>query len=193
MPREEPIGFDHTIVITAPPGKVLAAFFDARALASWWQVARAIANPAPLGAYALEWEASDAVDPVLGPLGGTFHGTVIDYKAGRAFFVAEAYWIPPRGTPIGPMSLEVSCAPPGWFPAVVETIRSHLPRPAAADQADTVGAPAVTSLHVVQRGYEESERWRRYYELLGSSLPAALERLKAYLEHGRGIWDLRGW
>jgi hypothetical protein len=45
----------------------------------------------------------------------------------------------------------------------------------------------------VQRGYEESERWRRYYELLGASLPAALENLKKYLEHGRGIWDLRAW
>ena len=27
----------------------------------------------------------------------------------REFFVADAYWLPPDGTPIGPMALEVIC------------------------------------------------------------------------------------
>jgi uncharacterized protein YndB with AHSA1/START domain len=192
MPRDEPIGFDHTVAIAAPPGKVIGAFFDARALGIWWGVARAIANPTVLGAYTIQWPLSETVDSLLGPLGGTFHGTIMEYQPGRTFFLAEAYWIPPRNAPVGPMSLEVTCTTRSRLRAAMDALRSKVP---GAD-AETVPAddlPDLTTLRVVQRGYEESERWRRYYELLGTSLPAALERLKEYLEHGRGVWDLRGW
>jgi hypothetical protein len=48
-------------------------------------------------------------DDLPGRLGGVFHGTVMEYLAGRELFVAEAWWIPPDGDPIGPMALEVSC------------------------------------------------------------------------------------
>lgn len=195
MPRQEPIGFDHIVTIAAPPAKVLGAFFEPHALGVWWDVTRAIANPTALGAYALEWPRSDKIDALLGPLGGTFHGTVMDFKPARAFFVAEAYWIPPRGAPIGPMSLEVTCTPPSRMRAVVDAVRNRLPGRGASDAGTTESddAPEVTALRVVQRGYEDSERWRRYYELMGASLPPALEKLKEYLEHGRGIWDLREW
>jgi uncharacterized protein YndB with AHSA1/START domain len=192
MPREDPVGFDHTVVIAAPPTRVIGAFFDAGALGIWWGVARAIANPTVLGAYTLEWPLSETADDVLGPLGGTFHGTVMDYQPGRTFFVAEAYWVPPGNTPVGPMSLEVTCTTRSRLRATVDAIRTKIP----GGSSDTTAAdnlPDVTTLRVVQRGYEESERWRRYYELLGTSLPAALDKLKEYLEHGRGIWDLRGW
>ncbi len=184
MVREVPVGFDHTLTIAAPAARVLGAFFDPHALGVWWQVERAIVNPTPLGAYAIAWPRSETVDALLGPLGGTFHGTVIDYKPGRAFFVAEAYWVPPRGDPIGPRAFEVTAAPPGRLRALVGAVARSLPPrgrsksgPVESDQ----DAPA-TSLRVVQSGYEESERWRRYYELLGVSLPAALERLKTYVE-----------
>jgi hypothetical protein len=43
----------------------------------------------------------------------------------------------------------------------------------------------------VQTGYEDSERWKHYYEILGAGWPTALEKLKRYLEHGKGAWDLR--
>ena len=46
---------------------------------------------------------------MLGRLGGAFRGTVIEFKPGREFFVADAYWLPPDGDPIGPMALEASC------------------------------------------------------------------------------------
>jgi uncharacterized protein YndB with AHSA1/START domain len=192
MPREDPVGFDHTIVIAAPPTKVVGAFFDAGALNVWWGVTRAIANPTVLGAYALEWPLSESIDDVLGPLGGTFRGTVMDYQPGRTFFLAEAYWIPPRNAPVGPMSLEVTCTTRSRLRETVDALHAKVP----GGSPDTTVAdtrPDVTTLRVVQRGYEESERWRRYYELLGTSLPAALDKLKEYLEHGRGIWDLRGW
>jgi hypothetical protein len=45
----------------------------------------------------------------------------------------------------------------------------------------------------VQRGLDDSLRWLRYYEVTGDRWAPALERLKEYLEHGRGAWDLRAY
>jgi hypothetical protein len=33
----------------------------------------------------------------------------------------------------------------------------------------------------------------RYYELLAQGWPPALDKMKAYLEKGQGVWDLRGY
>ena len=65
-------------------------------------------------------------------------GTVVDVKVGRGFLVADAYWLPPEGEPIGPMALDVEC------------------------QFD----PAGCRLRVIQSGYEPSERWKRYYAVV---------------------------
>ena len=97
------------VVIEAPAGRVLQAFFDADALGTWWQVAHAVTTPRALGPYALEWGPTDFRDEVLGRLGGVFRGTVMQVDPERGFFVADAYWLPPEGDPIGPMALEVSC------------------------------------------------------------------------------------
>jgi len=193
MPREEPVGLDHTLAIGAPATKVLGAFFEPRALGIWWRVASAITNPTVLGAYALAWPRSETVDPLLGSLGGTFHGTVMDFKGGRSFFVADAYWIPPNGMPVGPMSLEVTCTPQSRFQAIMDAVKKRLPPPAAGSGDEEAASTGQTVLRVVQRGYEESERWHRYYEVLGADVPAALDRLKEYLERGQGVWDLRAW
>ncbi len=196
MAREQPIGFDHLLAVGAPATRVLGAFFDPAALASWWGVTRSIAVPRPLGPYALEWPPAEATDDLLGRLGGIFHGTVIDFKARRSLLVADAYFLPPDTDPVGPMALEVTCSSPRRLTAAVDAVVARLHGPAtASDETGTNSADpaAVTSLRVVMRGYEESARWRRYYELLGVSLPAALDKLKEYLEHGRGVWDLRSW
>lgn len=174
MPRRREIGFDHTIRIESTPTRVLAAFFEPAALSAWWDVRMAIATPRPLGVYALQWGNAELADEVLGPLGGVFHGTVIDFQPGRGFFVAEAYWLPPEGDPIGPMAMEVTCTP-------------------ADRPASRPSAPLATTLRVVQRGLDDSPRWMRYYEIIGHLWPPALETLKAYLEHGRGAWDLRAY
>jgi uncharacterized protein YndB with AHSA1/START domain len=166
------IGFDFSLRIEASPAKVLAAFFDARALAAWWDVATVVATPRPLGVYALEWRGTEASDDLLGRLGGIFHGTVIDFQAGRGFFVADAYWLPPDTDPVGPMAMEVTCTP-------------------ADKPAARASVPHATLLRVVQRGLDDSPRWQRYYEILNAGWPAALQVLKDYLEHGRGVWDLR--
>ena len=174
MPTPGATGFDRSIRIECAPTRVLAAFFEPAALAAWWDVATAIATPRPLGVYAVQWPDAGVADEVLGPLGGVFHGTVIDFQAGRGFFVADAYWLPPDGDPVGPMAMEVTCTPAD--------------RPASRPTA-----PLATTLRVVQRGLDDSPRWLRYYEVIGEHWPPALERLKAYLEHGRGAWDLRAY
>ncbi len=150
-----------TIVIKAPLGRVLRAFFDEDALGAWWHTARAVTTPRTLGAYAIEWATTDFRDDMLGRLGGTFRGTVMQFDAGRGFFVADAYWLPPDGDPIGPMALEVTCT------AV----------PVAGGGNETA-----THVRVTQNGYEESPRWRRYYEVFGAGLDRALHTLQMLLE-----------
>lgn len=154
--RQRTPGLDVVLVIAAPPGQILKAFFDADALGAWWQVARTVTTPRTLGAYAIEWPPTDYRDEVLGRLGGVFRGTVVQFEANHGFFVADAFWLPPDGDPIGPMAFEVSCTP--------EPNR------------------AATRVHVAQTGFEESARWRRYYEIVGVGLERALGSLKMLLE-----------
>lgn len=149
---------DVSIVIAAPVGRVLKAFFEADALGAWWQAAHAVTMPRPFGPYAIEWPPTDFSDELLGRLGGVLRGTVIQFEPEHGFFVADAYWLPPDGDPIGPMALEVVCTP-----------------------ADRHGA-AATHVHVKQTGFEESARWRRYYEIIGPGWTRALNSLKALLE-----------
>ena len=146
--------FAHSLTINAPPAAVLDAFFDADALAAWWHVTRSLCVPRPLGSYAVEWATTEWTDEVLGRLGGAFRGTVIDFHVGREFFIADAYWLPPDGNPIGPMALQGTCTPHGNG----------------------------TVLHVRQSGWENGPRWDRYYEVLDTGLTLALEELKKYVE-----------
>jgi len=148
-------GLDVSIVIAAPPGRIMRAFFDADALGAWWQVAHSVTTPRTLGPYAIEWPSTDFRDDLLGRLGGVFRGTVMHFRAGESFFVADAFWLPPEGEPIGPMALEVTL------------------------QADSGGAIRV---HVTQTGFEEGARWRRYYEIINFGWERALASLKSLLE-----------
>jgi uncharacterized protein YndB with AHSA1/START domain len=151
---------DISVVIEAPPAAVFDAFFDHDALRIWWQADRSIAIPRVLGPYVIEWLPSANHDEVLGQLGGVFRGTILHLEAAHEFFVADAYWLPRDGNPIGPMALEVAC--------VME-----------------VGAEGEisTRVRVTQKGFEESPRWRRYYEVVESSWTRALNSLKALIEN----------
>ena len=146
---------DVTAVIAAPTGRVLKAFFDPEALNAWWQVAHSVTTPRTLGPYAIEWPPTDFRDEVLGRLGGVFRGTIIQFNAAQGFMVADAFWLPPDGDPIGPMALEVTVRPDG----------------------------AGTRVRVLQTGFEEGARWRRYYEVIGFGWERALASLKSLLEH----------
>ena len=150
--------FDHSLAIEAPPERVLDAFFHDDDLAAWWHTSRSLCHPRPFGSYAVEWPTTDSKDNVLGRLGGAFRGTVIEFKPGREFLVADAYWLPPDGDPIGPMAFEASCT--------------------------TLGERVV--LRVRQSGGESNRRWTRYYELLAANLTASLVELKRHLESRSG-------
>jgi uncharacterized protein YndB with AHSA1/START domain len=146
---------DVTAVIAAPANHIMKAFFDADALSAWWQVARSVTTPRTLGPYAVEWTPTDFRDDVLGRLGGVFRGTVIEFNPGHGFCVADAFWLPPDGDPIGPMALHVTL------------------------QAEAAGS---TRVRVTQTGFEEGARWRRYYEVIGFGWERALASLKSLLE-----------
>jgi uncharacterized protein YndB with AHSA1/START domain len=149
---------DLTVQIAAPPERVMRAFFDADAIGAWWQAARSVTTPRALGVYAVEWPPTEFRDDVLGRLGGVFRGTVMQFERGRHFFVADAFWLPPDGDPIGPMALDVTCTR-------VEA------------EHDTL-----TKVHVTQTGCDDSLRWRRYYEVIGAGWERALASMKALLE-----------
>ncbi|HET9763504.1 MAG TPA: SRPBCC domain-containing protein [Casimicrobiaceae bacterium] len=154
MPATDP-AVDVTVRIAAPAARVVRAFFEPEALSAWWQAVNAVTTPRILGPYAIEWPPTDFRDEVLGRLGGVFRGTVIQFDPARGFFVGDAYWLPPDGDPIGPMALTV-----------------------------TVDAQAGGGSHVrvVQRGFEESDRWRRYYDVVTQGWERALASLKSLLE-----------
>jgi uncharacterized protein YndB with AHSA1/START domain len=147
-----------TVLIEAPADLVLKAFFEPAALMAWWQVVRSVTTPRVLGPYAVEWRPTEFRDEMLGRLGGVFRGTVMHFQAGQGFFVADGFWLPPDGDPIGPMAMEVTCTPVGQEGA------------------------APTRLRVQQTGCDDSPRWRRYYEVIGFGWERALGSLKALLE-----------
>jgi len=151
--RQAP-GVDQSILISAPPARVLGAFFDAEALSRWWQTSRSITTPRPLGVYAVEWDTTPDTDEVLGRLGGVFYGVIAEYRPGRELFVADAWWLPPDSEPVGPMSLQVTCVMEG------QSCR----------------------LRVRQTGYDESSRWQRYYGLIDRGWQSSLAALKTHLE-----------
>lgn len=149
--------FEQNLVIAATPATVFECFFNPEALRAWWQTVRSVTTPVPFGVFAIEWATTPFRDDVLGRLGGVFHGTVVDVRPGYYFFVADAWWIPPDGTPIGPMGLQVTCAED----------------------------PRGCQLNVRQDGYEASARWLRYYAVTARGWQVSLIALKKYAELAR--------
>jgi uncharacterized protein YndB with AHSA1/START domain len=157
MPKSalDPDGrFEQNLVIAAPPAVVFACFFTPDALRSWWQAVRSVTTPVQLGVYAIEWAPTPFRDDVLGTLGGVFHGMIMELRPGEQFLVAESYWVPPQGPPVGPMVLEVECLPD----------------------------PAGCKLHIRQDGYDPSPRWHRYYAVTARGWQISLLALKRYAE-----------
>lgn len=152
---------DVTIVVKATPNRILRAFFDPVSVGAWWQASRSMTVPRLLGPYVVEWMATEFRDDLLGRLGGLFHGTIMDIDPNHGFFVANAYWLPPDGDPIGPMAMEVSCVPL-----------------AGSDQPNH----PVSTLRVTQKGYDESARWARYYAVVSGGWERALKTLKNLIE-----------
>lgn len=146
--------FEQRLFIAAPPAVVFNCFFAPEALRAWWQAVHSVTTPVPFGVYAVQWSTTPYRDDLLGPLGGVFHGTVIDVRPGQQFVAADCWWIPPEGQPLGPMALQITCKAEG-------------------DGCD---------LHIRQDGYEASPRWRRYYAVVSRGWQISLTALKRYAE-----------
>lgn len=147
---------ERTIRIRSLPRRVVAAFFDPRDLAAWWDVSNAVTVGRPLAPYAVQWPPTAFADEILGQLGGTLHGMVMDIREGASFFLADVYYTPPEGAPIGPMALEVLARP-------IEDGRS-------------------TELTVRQSAESDGERGQRYFTLMAESWDRALDALREHLE-----------
>ncbi len=146
--------FEQSLLIDASPARVFACFFDPKALRAWWQAAHSVTTPVTLGVYAIQWQTTPYRDDLLGPLGGTFFGTIIDIVDGSEFQVGDAQWVPPEGPPLGPMTLHVRCTAEG----------------------------SGCRLHVRQEGEDMSPRWRRYYVVISRGWQLSLMALKRYAE-----------
>jgi hypothetical protein len=155
-PQADPCEFDGAVEVAAPPERVCAAFFTSDDLRAWCGAHASVTVARPLGIYALDWGRLDSIDPLLGPLGGAFYGVVIDVRPDRAFFLADAYWLPPEGDPIGPMALHVTYEP----------------------------SPVGTRVRLQQSGCDDSPRWRRFYRVITAHWTDALARLKTRLDAG---------
>ena len=154
---------DLTVIIHASQDLVLKAFFDNDALGAWWSTSRSVTIPRVLGPYVVEWQPTDFRDDVFGRLGGILRGTVMQFDATTGFFLADVFWLPPDSDPVGPMALEVVCR--------------------AIAQPESTGTPRDgTTVHVTQTGFEDSLRWRHYYELINAGWEQALHSMKTLLE-----------
>lgn len=159
MPARTPLPtVELTVDMRAAPRVVVDAFFDSESLAVWWGAVRSVTTPRALGPYAIEW-LSEERDELLGRLGGVLRGTVMQFDPTRGFLVADVYWLPPLGPPVGPMALEISCR-----------------------LSVTPDGPPCTRVRVAQTGFEEGPRWRRYYEVIGPGWARALDALKVLVE-----------
>jgi uncharacterized protein YndB with AHSA1/START domain len=150
---------DVTETIAAPVELVFSAFFDSPALGAWQGTSRSIAVPRLLGPYVLEWPPSLERDDVLGRTGGIFRATVMHIEPNDHIFLADAFWLPPDGGPLGPLAVQITFSPT-----------------AGADGASS------TLVRVVITGLDEGVRWKRYLGLATTHWQGALRVLKLLLE-----------
>ena len=119
-----------------------------RRAGAWWQVAHSVTTPRALGPYAIEWTPTDFCDDVLGRLGGVFRGTVMQVEPGRGLLRRRR---------------------------VLAAARRRSDRTdGARSHAEGRKPAARRDLRVTQTGFEESARWRRYYEVIGFGWERAL-------------------
>ena len=165
MAASEPgLVLQRAVRIRSTPKRVLAAFFDPADLAVWWEASRSVTLSCLLGPYAVQWPPTDYEDEVLGRLGGTLHGVVMDFRPALSFFLAEVYYHPPSGDPIGPMALSV--------------------------EARAGGGERSVELVVRQTGDDEGPRWQRYFLVMENVWDRALESLRIHIEWS-GVIDPR--
>jgi uncharacterized protein YndB with AHSA1/START domain len=156
--RQDALTLDVSLEIAAAASVVFAAFFDDVALESWLHTSRSIAVPRLLGPYVLEWPPSDERDDVLGRLGGIVRATVMAVEPYNHLFLADAFWLPPDGGPLGPLSVQIT----------------FTPAPNAAEGR--------TLVRVLITGFDNGVRWQRYLGFARTQWQDGLTALKRLLE-----------
>jgi len=157
--KETPLKLDVSLDIAAPVDVVFHAFFDATALTGWHGTSRSIAVPRLLGPYVLEWPPSAERDEMLGRMGGVFRATVMHIEPNDHLFLADAFWLPPDGGPLGPLAVQITFTPTA-----------------------TTDAAHSTLVRVLMTGFDEGVRWKRYLGLATAQWQKALSILKLLLE-----------
>lgn len=157
--KEQSLKLDVTLEIASPVERVFHAFFDPAALAAWQGTSRSIAVPRLLGPYVLEWPESAERDEMLGRMGGIFRATVMHIEPNDHIFLADAFWLPPDGGPLGPLAVQITFTPTA-----------------------TPDAGQATVVRVVITGFDDGVRWKRYLGLATSQWEKALRVLKMLLE-----------
>ena len=152
MPRETQTLFEQSILITAAPTRVLAAFFDPAALSAG---GRRRGPSRPLGRSASTRSSGNhrEADDILGRLGGVFYGASMEYQPGR----------------------ELVSARPGG------SARYESDRPDVVPGTVRDGRPACR-LRVRQTGFEDSPRWRSYYSVIDLGWQVSMAAFKQYPE-----------
>ena len=95
----------------------------------------------------------------------------MDIREGASFFLADLYYTPPEGAPIGPMALEVKAHP-------IEDGRT-------------------TEMSIRQSADDNGVRWQRYFGVMAEGWDRALDALREHLEwagvrpHRGRIWERR--
>src|SRR6478609_3515556 len=124
--KEQSLKLDVTLEMSVPVEPVFQAFFDSAALGAWHATSRAIAVPRLLGPYVLEWPTSNERDEVLGRSGGIFRATVMHIEPNDHIFLADAFWLPPDGGPLGPLAVQITltaqATPDGTRSTVVRVV-----------------------------------------------------------------------
>ncbi|MBS1816507.1 MAG: SRPBCC domain-containing protein [Acidobacteria bacterium] len=157
--KDQSLKLDVTLEITAPVEMVFQAFFDAPALGAWQNASRSICIPRLLGPWVLEWPPSQERDEMLGRMGGVFRGTIMHIEPNDHVFLADAFWLPPDGGPLGPLAVQMTFTPKAGPDGVRSTV-----------------------VRIVMTGFDEGVRWKRYLGLATTQWQKALGVLKMLLE-----------
>ncbi len=157
--KDQSLKLDVTLDINAPVELVFQAFFEAPALGAWHGTSRSIAIPRLLGPYVLEWPPSVERDEMLGRMGGVFRGTIMHIEPNDHIFLADAFWLPPDGGPLGPLAVQMTFTPKAGPDGTRSTV-----------------------VRIVMTGFDDGVRWKRYLGLATTQWQKALGVLKMLLE-----------
>jgi len=150
-----PAKLDVTAVIPAPPRRVMKAFFDAETLHAWWKVSHSVTRRERLACT---------------------RSSVRRSISTTKFSAALAACSGDRGEMPGRRRFRRRRR-------VLAAAWRRADRSDGARRLAESRAWRATRVHVLQSGFEETPRWRRYYKVVGVGWESALASLKALLEH----------